>query len=180
MGAANFVSGFWEIIKEVWGWLEVITVLDEWEEGVQLRMGKFKRTVGAGWWLHRPFGIDEFHVLNVKPDAMDLDEQTLTTLDDIKIVITVVMIWEIFDIKRCTLDVEDAAETLQQIAVGYVHDRVEVTNFNEICTKEFRTGLKRSIQRQARKWGITVSQVRIQDFAETHVYRLIGGLSNAA
>jgi regulator of protease activity HflC (stomatin/prohibitin superfamily) len=84
--------------------------------------------------------------------------------------------WEIFDIKKCTLDVDDASETLQQIAVGFVHDKVETTNFNDIRTKEFRNSLKRSIQAQARKWGITVSQVRIQDFAETHVYRLIGGL----
>jgi regulator of protease activity HflC (stomatin/prohibitin superfamily) len=176
MGAANFVSGFWEIIKEIWGWCEFITVLDEWEEAVQLRMGKFKRCVKAGWWIHWPAGIDEFHTMNVRPDAMDLDEQTLTTADDVKIVITVVLMWEIFDIKKCTLDVDDASETLQQIAVGFVHDKIEVTNFNDIRTKEFRNSLKRSIQAQARKWGITVSQVRIQDFAETHVYRLIGGL----
>jgi regulator of protease activity HflC (stomatin/prohibitin superfamily) len=176
MGAANFVSGFWEIIKEIWGWCEFITVLDEWEEAVQLRMGKFKRVVKAGWWLHWPAGIDEFHSMNVRPDAMELDEQTLTTGDDFKIIITVALLWEIFDIKKCTLDVEDAADTLEQIAVGFVHDRVEATDFNDIRTKEFRNGLKRSIQTQARKWGITVTQVRIKDFAETHVYRLIGGI----
>ena len=169
----NFVTASWDILWEFLGWFQICTFVDEWEEGVLLRRGKFKRCFGPGITWHLPFEIDELHVMNVKPDAMELDEQVLTTEDDCKIVLKVVLMWSIFDIRACTIDVEDAADTLSQIAVGYVHDRVEVTDFNEIRTKAFRSALKRDIQKQARKFGITVSQVKIQDFAETRVYRLI-------
>ncbi len=169
----NFVKDAWEVIWEVLGWFQIVTVLDEWEEGVVLQLGKYRRTVKAGWWLHLPLTIDEFHVMNVKPDAMPLDEQTCTTADEYKIVIKVVMMWSIFDIKKATLDVDDAAETLEQIAVGYVHDLVEVTDWDDIRTKAFRSALKQRIQKQARKFGITVSQVKVQDCAETRVFRLI-------
>jgi len=169
----NFVRDAWEIIWDILGWFQIITFLDEWEEGIVLQAGKYRRTVGPGWWLHLPLGIDEIHVMNVKPDAMELDEQVLTTYDDDEIVIKVVLMWSIFDIKKCTLDVEDAADTLQQIAVGYVHDIVEETEWAEIRTKAFRSALKQSIQKQARKFGITVSQVKLQDLAKTKVFRLI-------
>jgi len=169
----NFVRDAWDIIWDILGWGQVITFLNEWEEGIVLQAGKYRRTVGPGWWLHCPLGIDEFHTMNVKPDAMELDEQVLTTADDKAIIIKVVLMWSIFDIKKCILDVEDAADTLSQIAVGYVHDIVEETEWDDIRTKAFRSALKQRIQKQARKFGITVSQVKLQDLAETRVYRLI-------
>lgn len=169
----NFVRDAWEILWDILGYFQVITFLDEWEEGVVLQAGRFRRVVSAGWWLHCPLGIDEFHTMNVRPDAMELDEQVLTTADGHKIVIKAVLMWSIFDIKKCVLDVEDAADTLQQIAVGFVHDLVEDTDWDEIRTKKFRDALKRLIQKQARKFGITVSQVKLQDLAETRVFRLI-------
>lgn len=169
----NFVKDAWEVIWDILGWFQIITFIDEWEEGIVLQAGQFRRILLPGWRLHCPLGIDEIHVMNIRPDAMDLDEQVLTTADEHSIVIKAVLMWSIFDIKKCTLDVEDAADTLQQIAVGYVHDLVEVTEWNEIQTKQFRSALKRRIQKQARKFGITVSQVKLQDLAKTKVFRLI-------
>lgn len=169
----NFVRDTWDILWSVLGWFQSITFIDEWEEGVVLRAGKFKRVVTAGWWFHLPFGIDEIHTMNVKPDSMELDEQVLTTADEYKIAISVNLLWSIFDIKKCVLDVEDASDTLSDIALGFVHELVEESEWDEIRTKQFRSELKRRIQRQARKFGISVSTVKVANLAETRVYRLI-------
>jgi len=169
----NFISSIWEIIWDVLGWFQICTFVDEWEEGVLLRHGKFVRIAKPGICWHLPLEIDELHCMNIKPDSMELDEQVLTTADGYKVVISVNLLWSIFDIKKCTLDVEDAADTLSDIALGYVHDLVEETELDEISTKAFRTELKRLIQKQARKFGITASTVKIANFAETRVYRLI-------
>lgn len=138
-----------------------------------MRRGKFSRTVKPGIAWHLPFDIDEIVVMNVKPSSMELDEQVLTTADGYKIVISVNLLWDIFDIKKCIIDVEDSSETLSDIALGYVQELVETTEWDEICTKSFRTELKRRIQRQARKFGIGVKTVKIANLAETRVYRLI-------
>lgn len=173
----NFIASTWEIIWDVMGWFQIATFIDEWEEGVLLRRGKYKRTVGPGIAWHLPFEIDEIHTMNVKPTAMELDEQSLTTYDDVKIVCRVVMMWSIFDIKKCTIDVEDASDTLGDIALGYVQEMVEETEWKAIRTRKFRKQLKDRIQRQARKFGITVSTVKFQDLAEARSIRLFGGLS---
>jgi regulator of protease activity HflC (stomatin/prohibitin superfamily) len=169
----NWVSSLWETLWDIMGWFQICTFIDPWEEGVLVRRGKFKRVVTPGVAWHLPLAQDEITTLNIRPDAMELDEQVLTTKDGYKIVIKAVLMWSIHDIRKCLLDVEDAAETLEQISVGYVHDVVELTNFDDIMTKNFRRELKKSIQTQARKFGITVSNVKIQDFAETKVIRLI-------
>lgn len=169
----NFVTSTWDIIWEVLGWFQICTFLDEWEEGVVLRRGKFKKVAGAGICWHLPLDIDEIHTMNVKPDAMELDEQVLTTADEVKIVISVNMLWSIFDIKKCIIDVEDAEETLSDIALGYVQELVEETKWDDVRTKAFRKELKQRIQKQARKFGISVSTVKLANLAETRVYRLI-------
>ena len=172
----NWVASAWDTLWEVLGWFQFITFVDEWEEGVVLQAGKFRRVLKPGWRLHLPFGIDEIYVMNVRLDAMELDEQVLTTLDGVKIVVRVVLMWSIFDIKKCTLDVDNAEETLQDIAVGFVQEIVEEYEWKDVQTKSFRTELKKRIQHQARKWGMAVPTVKLKDLAETRVYRIFGGI----
>lgn len=172
----NWVASAWETIWEVLGWFQFITFIDEWEEGVVLQAGKFRRVLKPGWRLHLPFGVDEIYKMNVKPDAMELDEQVLTTEDDVEIVIRIVLMWYIFDIKKCTIDVENAADTLKDIAVGYVQELVEETKWDKIRSKKFRKKLKKRIRKQARKWGVGVSTVKAKDIAKTRVYRIFGGI----
>ena len=174
MGAANFVSGFWEIIKEIWGWLEFITFLDEWEEGCQLRCGKFRRTVGAGAWFHLPFTLDEFHTLNVKPTALELEAQALTSKDRKRITLRGVLMWSVFDIRKAICDVEDVQESLGDIAVGIIQAEAERTTWAQIRTPEFRKSCLKQIQKQARKWGVSVSTVKFQDITEAEVFNVFG------
>ena len=174
---ANFISGLWELIKEVWGWFEFMTFIDAWEEGILLRRGKFVRVVKPGIVFHLPFEIDEIHSMNVKPTALELEEQSLTTGDSKEIVCRAVLMWSIFDIKKCTIDVEDAQETLGDIAVGVIQEMVEQQDWDYIRTPEFRSDMKRAIQKQARKWGITVSTVKFQDLTLAATYRIFGGVA---
>ncbi len=98
------------------------------------------------------------------------------TKDDKEIVLRGVLIWSIFDIKKAILDVEDASDSLNDIAVGLIQECVEVTDLKDIRTRAFRNLVKRHIQKQARKWGITVSTVRFQDLTLAPSYRIFGGL----
>ncbi|KKL52261.1 hypothetical protein LCGC14_2287210, partial [marine sediment metagenome] len=30
--STDFITGAWEVLKEIWGWFEFLTFIDEWEE----------------------------------------------------------------------------------------------------------------------------------------------------
>ena len=72
------------------------------------------------------------------------------------------------------IDVEDAEETLGDIAVGIIQDEVERTTWAQIRTPEFRKRCLKQIQKQARKWGISVSTVKFQDITQAETYNLFG------
>ena len=174
--STDFITGAWEVLKEIWGWFEFLTFIDEWEEAVVLQTGKFRRVLKPGWWLLVPFAIDEVFTMNVKPSAMELAEQALTTADCKDIVLKGVLMWAIFDIRKAICDVEDVADTLGDIALGIIQDRVEGTEWNHIKTLAFRTEIKQAIQVQARKWGISVSTFKFQSIVRARTFKVFGDI----
>lgn len=174
----NFIKDFWDIIWEVLGWFQICTFIDPWEEGIVVRRGKFSRTVKPGIAWHLPFTLDEVTCMNIRPTAMELEEQSVTTDDEVEIVCKAVLMWGIFDIKKAFLDVEDVAETLGDIAVGVIQEMCEEQDWSYIRTSEFRKDMKKAIQKQARKWGISVSTVKFQDLTRAKAYRVFGGLAS--
>lgn len=173
----NFVKDFWDIIWEVLGWFQLITFINPWEEGIVIQAGTFRRVLKPGWRWHLPFGIDELLTMNVKPAAMELEEQSLTSRDDKKIVCRGVLMWTVFDIKKCFIDVEDAEETLEDISVGVIQEQVEQADWAYIRSSDFRNDMKVAIQKQARKFGISVSTVKFQDLTLAESHRIFGGLT---
>lgn len=172
----DIFTGLWTIIKDVFGSVQIITVINEWEEGVQLRMGKFKRVVTPGWWLHRPFEIDVFFALNVKIAALELDEQALTTGDDQEIVVKGVLMWTIFDIRKALCDVENVEDTLGDIALGIIQGMVETQDWDYLRTEECRRDIKKKMQQQARKWGVSVSSFKWQSIVRARTYKVFGSV----
>ncbi len=173
----NFIKDFWDVIWEVLGWFQVITFIDPWEEGIVVQAGTFRRVIKSGWWLHCPFEIDEIFSMNVKPAAMELEEQSLTTADNKKIVCKGVMMWSVFDIKKVFCDVDDAEDTLGDIAVGIIQEMVEQQDWEYIRTPEFRADITKAIQKQARKWGISITKFKFQDLVLADAHRIFGGLA---
>lgn len=169
----DLFTGLWEIIKELLGYCKFFTFVDAWDEGVVLRRGKYSRVVKPGIAWHWPI-IDELHFMNVKPTALELEEQSLTTMDGRRIICRAVLMWGIKDIYKCIVEVEDAEDTLGDIAVGVIQEMVEETEWRDITTKWFRQDMRRAIQKQAKEWGIRVSTVKFQDLTEARSLRLFG------
>lgn len=172
----NFIRDTWDIIWSMLHWFQICTFVDEWDGGVLLRRGKYQRTVGPGIVWHLPMTIDEIFLINVKPTALELAEQSVTTYDNIEIVCKGVIMWGVFDAKKALVDVESAEETLGDIAVGVIHEMVEDNEWEYIRSAEFRTDMKKAIQKQARKWGISVTAAKFQDLTRARAYRVFGGL----
>ena len=115
--------------------------------------------------------------MNIMPAALELEEQALTIGDDKQVTLRAVLMWSVFDTKKCLVDVEEAEDTLGDIAVGIIQEKVEMTDWKDIQTPEFRKEVLNAIQKQARKWGIAVSTVKFQDLTLASVYKLFGCMS---
>ena len=168
----GFERVFAFIFDDVLGALVFWTVIDKFEEGVQMRLGKPKRTLQPGLRFILPFGIDEVLTDNVVPTTTSLDTQSLTTKDGKSIVIEAVLTHKIVDIQKILLEVEDADDALTDSASGYIAEQVTQHTWAQVRKPEFPKSLKPHIQRQARKWGIGVTKVQFSDCALAPSYRL--------
>ena len=157
---------------QIVGMFQFWTVIDAFEEGVLLRFGKFKKTLKPGLRFILPFYIDNVLTDNVVTDPMTLGTQSLTTKDGKSIVISAVITWRIFDIRKVLLEVDGAESALVDVSAGYIHEQVAQNTWATIRKPDFPNSLKKHIQRQARKWGISVTNVQFSDCSLSRSYRL--------
>ena len=148
------------------------TIVMPYEEGVVIRLGKYKKTVTAGWWLIWPFNIDQVLKANVVPTTLDLGEQSVTTADGQSVVVRAFLTWSIFDVRKLLLEVEDHEDALNDVASGYIAQAIAEADWAEVSAADFCDGLKPAIQKRARKWGISVKNVQFSDCTRSKSLRL--------
>lgn len=148
------------------------TVIDAFEEGVVLRLGKYSRTIGPGLHLMLPFGLEEDMTESVVPTTKNLGPQSLTTFDDVAVVVSGVITYRIHDIKKVLLEVEDAETCLEDSSYGVIGEMVNHTEWDSLIDAEFHEELSKMIRKRAWRWGIEVMQVQLAEVAKCWSVRL--------
>ena len=137
----------------------------EWEKGVLLRLGTFKRVLepGIAWVLP---GIDMISAsvdMRVRTTAFSA-EKALTS-DTVPVDVDAVLFWVVFDAKRSILEVEAYEETINWISQTTLRDIIGRSDLGKLISD--REGLDRELQTildaKTGDWGITVQSVEIRD-----------------
>ncbi len=162
-----------EIALEFIYWFQFWFVLDEYEKGVVLQLGKFRREVGPGFWFCLPFGIDQVLQENFTFRTARLRTQTLTTKDLKTVVVSPVVAYRIKHIKKFLLEVESAEDALKDVTYGTMGEKIRSAHFLDMMTDEWHDELYKEVREQGFIFGIEVLSVRLSDFGEIFTARLI-------
>ncbi len=162
----------WQYLGQLIGLLKCATVVDQYEGGVLLRLGKYKRTVYPGIVWHLPLYIDEVLTDNIVPTTTNLDTQILTSEDGITVLIGAVLRWRIVDVKKVLLELEDPDDVLFDTAYGMIAQEAQTTDYIGLESDEFRTRVREGIRRRMGKYGIHVEEVFLTDIAITRSFHL--------
>ena len=130
-----------------------------------LRAGIFNRHVGKGPHGIIPFGIETAILENVKPEPMLLDVQSLHTADDFACNICIAVEYEIIDLKKHELDYENTPALIHMLCAGVVSQRVHAAKFKTIKEDDWLQKLKAPFNRIARKRGVRITEIALQDFS---------------
>lgn len=146
-------------------------IVEQWGAAVQLRFGKYHRTLQPGIHFKIPF-FDRIAETSVITQSVSLPAQTLTTQDEQTIVLKAIVRYRISDVKKYLTEVEHANMVLVDTTQGIIRDVVEVTDWvelvdvNTIFTKKAKSFMKR--------WGIDIEKVTITDLGIVKTYRILG------
>ena len=164
----SLISGFWRQILP-------IVVIDEFEEAVCLRLGRFKKTMGPGPHWKIPF-VDDVISEVVVTNTFNLPPQAITTLDNKEIIVSAVVKYQIDDIKKFTLDIMDEDAAIQDICMGNIRAALTSKTWVECQEKTIDTYITNKVRPEVSKYGLDVEKVRLTDMTRVRAFRIFGGM----
>ena len=141
-----------------------IRVINQYERGVILRFGKFKRTLNPGLHVIIPY-IDVMKKVDIRTTPMDIPKQEVITKDNITVNVDAVVYFKVLDSKKAVLDITNytyATSTFAQTALRDVTGNFEL---DELLSKrdEISSQIKEIVDKRTDLWGIDIEDVKLQN-----------------
>lgn len=153
--------------------LRFAVVLNEWERGVVLRLGRHHRTIGPGFHWVLPFGVDQVVQDAVCTTVTKLSPQSLTTSDGHNVVVAATVTWEVSDVETLLLRVAHRDHALLDSAPSVIAALVRRTAWDALFSEEFAGEVTKKVRARAKRYGLHVQEVALRDCVRTRTLRLI-------
>jgi regulator of protease activity HflC (stomatin/prohibitin superfamily) len=161
----DFIANSWNILRPV-------IVVSDFEGGVILRFGRFNREIKPG--LHWKFPLaDNAMVTSTVITTMALRPQTLTTRDDLTIVLSAIVKYHISDVRTYLLDIWDSADVLNDLTLGAIRKIVASVNYKDLRGDLIEAEVLKTIKNEASRYGVDIHKVTFSDLGKVKSLRLI-------
>ena len=148
-----------QLFVEFIGLFQFFTVVDQFERGVILRFGKFNRVINPGLHFMLPLNIDKAITHEVVMTARETDEQSLTTNDGKKIVVSTLVVYTLEDIRKILLEVEEAETVLENYAYGVITELVTENDLEYVLSSNFQVDYFNNITPKAKNPPIIPTKI---------------------
>jgi len=140
-------------------------ILDQWERGIVLRLGKYQRQIGPGlFWL----------IPLIERVVRRVDQRVITTSflaekalsrDTVPVNVDAVLFWHVWDAEKATLEVADYQGAVSWSAQTALRDMIGRTMLASLLSEReaLDKQLRETIDAKTEPWGITVQSVEIRD-----------------
>ena len=140
-------------------------MLNEWDRGVLLRLGKFNRILSPGIVWIIP-GIDSIaEVVDMRIRSTPFTAEKTLTKDTVPVDVDAVLFWVVTDAQRAVLEVEKYLPTISWAAQTTLRDVIGKSELVRMISDRAQLDqeLQTAIDAKTSEWGITVQSVEIRD-----------------
>jgi len=156
----------------VWDSLKPLVIVDPWEAGIRVRGGKKIKKIGPG--IHRRFPVlDDFFVINVRRQVIDLDDQTVETSDRIPMLLSLTVGYSIKHPDKIWLKVQDHDESLQTDIQKVVADWVNITIYSDLTIVNLVDSCFADVRSIGFNWGCEIDELGVNTISKHRPYRFI-------
>lgn len=159
-------------LAEVYEGLVPWTVLDPWERGIRVRLGRWYKELGPG-----PHGLipmlDRVETINVLPQRIVLPNQSISCTDGKTIAISGAIMYSITKPLKVWLEVEDHDESLVALAMNKIAEYVSGVESTSVTVEALQREVLPELRRISLKWGIKIHDISVKDLAPHKVYRFM-------
>jgi regulator of protease activity HflC (stomatin/prohibitin superfamily) len=141
-----------------------VKIVNEWERGVILRLGRFVGAKGPGLFLIIPI-VDKMIKVDLRVVTLDIPAQEAITKDNVTVKVNAVAYFRVVNPADAIIQVEDYRRATWQIAQTSLRSVMGQVELDELLThrEKINEQLQQIIDEQTEPWGIKVSIVEVKD-----------------
>ena len=132
-----------------------IRIINQYERGVVLRLGKFSRMLSPGFRVIIPY-IDHMTKVDVRTTPMDIPKQEVITRDNVTVNVDAIVYFRVIDAAKAVLETTNYAYATSTFAQTALRDVTGNFDLDEILSKrdEISAQIREIVDNQTDKWGI--------------------------
>jgi regulator of protease activity HflC (stomatin/prohibitin superfamily) len=143
--------------------LSGIRIINEYEQGVVLRLGRFAgvRTAGLQWII--PF-IDRMIVIDMRVTAEQVPPQDVITRDNVSVKVNAVIYFRVMSADKAFLQVTDFLFATSQFAQTTLRSVLGQVELDDLLSQRDKINrqLQEIIDRHTEPWGVKVTAVEVK------------------
>lgn len=137
-----------------------------------LRFGRYHRTLKPGFHWKWPF-IEDGYPENVCLTTVRLQPQTLTTKDDVSVVVAGIVRYRVVDLEAFVTRIYDQKDLLLDTSMGSTLKWVRKLTLQELLDDPPESKIASDIRRQVKDFGVEVDTFTFMDLGRIRSIRLI-------
>lgn len=141
-----------------------IRIVNQYERGVVLRLGKYSRMLKPGFRVIIPY-IDHMTKVDVRTTPMDIPKQEVITRDNVTVNVDAIVYFRVIDAPKAVLETTNYAYATSTFAQTALRDVTGNFDLDEILSKrdEISVKIREIVDAQTDKWGIDIENVKLQN-----------------
>lgn len=158
----------------MWYWIVVLffiflglgglRIINEYERGVVLTLGKYSKTLSPGLrWIFP--GIQQMIKVDMRITTIDVPRQEAITKDNVPVGINAVVYFKVERAEDAVLKIENYPYAVSQYAVAALRDIIGGVELDTLLTERERIAseIKKVVDTETAPWGIDITAIKIQD-----------------
>jgi regulator of protease activity HflC (stomatin/prohibitin superfamily) len=146
------------------GWFVMgLRVINEYEQGVVLRLGRFVgvKTAGLKWII--PF-VDRMIIIDMRVTAEQVPPQDVITRDNVSVKVNAVIYFRVLQADRAFLQVTDFLFATSQMAQTTLRSVLGQAELDDLLSQRDKINLRLQeiIDRHTEPWGVKVTAVEVK------------------
>ncbi len=140
-----------------------IRIVNEYEQGVVLRLGRFSGTRSAGLKWIIPF-VDRMIVIDMRVTAEQVPPQDVITRDNVSVKVNAVIYFRVMQADRAFLQVTDFLFATSQFAQTTLRSVLGQVELDDLLSQRDKINrqLQEIIDRHTEPWGVKVTAVEVK------------------
>jgi regulator of protease activity HflC (stomatin/prohibitin superfamily) len=161
---AMFGLAFPIVIVAVIFLLGGLKVINQYERGVVLTLGKFSGTLTPGLRYVFPI-IQKLIRVDVRSTPIDVPKQEVITKDNVTVGVDAVVYFRVIDAPKAVLETTNYIYATSQFAQAALRDVTGNVDLDDLLAKreEISQQIKEIVDAETDKWGIDVENVKVQN-----------------